>query len=504
MPTTITYPGVYVEEIPSGVRTIDGVATSITAFIGRARSGSVNALVSIQSFAEYTRVFGGLWSKSSMGFAVRDFFLNGGQQAVIVRVHNGAKPATLRIPTDKKGQVLQLEAANPGAWGNEVRVQTGRYPSESMLFRFTAEEIDPEMGLIVHGEIYEEVSITRGHPRFLPLVLEKESRLLKAITANGKPVMPTSLPISSLKLKPVVKGSDGRTLTKTQILKGLTVLDQSDLFNLLSIPPYRTDGDVDKEVISAAASYCEKRRAFFIIDSPISWTDVSKAKVGIAAGIGTTSKNAALYFPRIFQSNPLKQGQAETFAACGAVAGVFARTDSSRGVWKAPAGTEASIVGVDSLTVALSDAQNGELNPLGINCLRSFPRSGIVVWGSRTLQGADNLASEWKYIPVRRTALFIEESLYRGTTWAVFEPNDEPLWAQIRLNVGAFMNNLFRQGAFQGLTPRDAYFVKCDSTTTTQSDIDLGVVNIVVGFAPLKPAEFIVITIQQIAEQSEQ
>jgi phage tail sheath protein FI len=183
------------------------------------------------------------------------------------------------------------------------------------------------------------------------------------------------------------------------------------------------------------------------------------------------------------------------------VAGIFARTDANRGVWKAPAGQDATLTGVVQLSVPLTDPENGELNPLGVNCLRSFAVIGPVVWGSRTLKGADQLASEWKYIPVRRTALFLEESLYRGTKWVVFEPNDAPLWAQIRLNVGAFMQNLFRQGAFQGTTAKEAYFVKCDSETTTQNDIDQGIVNIVVGFAPLKPAEFVVIQIQQLAGQ---
>jgi phage tail sheath protein FI len=203
------------------------------------------------------------------------------------------------------------------------------------------------------------------------------------------------------------------------------------------------------------------------------------------------------------QPNPSHDNQKEDFAPCGAVAGVFARTDAQRGVWKAPAGLEATLAGVPELTVSLNDAENGELNPLGINCLRSMPASGRVVWGARTLQGDDRLASEWKYIPVRRTALFLEESLFRGTQWVVFEPNDEPLWAQIRLNIGAFMQSLFRQGAFQGKTPREAYFVKCDSETTTQTDIDHGIVNILVGFAPLKPAEFVVIKIQQLAGQIE-
>jgi phage tail sheath protein FI len=188
--------------------------------------------------------------------------------------------------------------------------------------------------------------------------------------------------------------------------------------------------------------------------------------------------------------------------ASGAVAGTWARTDTQRGVWKAPAGLEASLVGVPSFSVPLTDDENGELNPLGINCLRSFPVYGRVVWGARTLRGADQLADEYKYVPVRRTALFIEESLYRGLKWVVFEPNDEPLWSLIRQNVTAFMQDLFRQGAFQGSTPQQAYLVKCDSETTTSLDQQRGVVNIVVGFAPLKPAEFVIIRIQQLAAQS--
>jgi phage tail sheath protein FI len=220
---------------------------------------------------------------------------------------------------------------------------------------------------------------------------------------------------------------------------------------------------------------------------------------GIQAGVGTTSRNAAIFFPRLRQPDPLHDNQMETFVPCGAAAGVFARTDAQRGVWKAPAGIDATLAGVPQLSVSLTDDENGDLNQLGVNCLRSFPLIGQVVWGSRTLRGADQFADEYKYIPVRRTALFIEESLFRGTKWVVFEPNDEPLWAQIRLNVGAFMHNLFRQGAFQGQTPREAYFVKCDKETTTQNDINLGIVNIVVGFAPLKPAEFVIIKIQQIA-----
>jgi hypothetical protein len=200
----------------------------------------------------------------------------------------------------------------------------------------------------------------------------------------------------------------------------------------------------------------------------------------------------------------LNLNRPRSIGASGTIAGLYARTDTQRGVWKAPAGTEAALRNVASLGYLLTDLENGALNPIGVNCLRNFPVYSNICWGARTLEGADVLASEWKYVPVRRLTLYLEESLYRGTKWVVFEPNDEPLWAQIRLNVGSFMQDLFRKGAFQGTTPAAAYFVKCDGETTTQQDIDNGIVNIQVGFAPLKPAEFVILQIQQIAPGASQ
>jgi phage tail sheath protein FI len=311
-------------------------------------------------------------------------------------------------------------------------------------------------------------------------------------------------------------GSDGQPIDDNDISdpgletpkEGLWALQKADLFNLLCIPPLTADTDIGAQTRSAAAAYCKSRRALFIVDPLRDWDepkDLIDTATGLdSAGFGLArSENAALYFPMLRVPDPLRDGQLGDFAPSGAVAGVMARTDVSRGVWKAPAGIEATLSGVSALSVKLTDGENGQLNPLGINCLRAFPVVGRVVWGARTLRGADQLASEWKYVPVRRLALFLEESLYRGTQWVVFEPNDEPLWAQIRLNIGAFLHTLFRQGAFQGRSPREAYFVKCDKDTTTQADINSGVVNIVVGFAPLKPAEFVVIKIQQIAGQIE-
>jgi Bacteriophage tail sheath protein len=327
--------------------------------------------------------------------------------------------------------------------------------------------------------------------------------------------VPTSPPQSPPTTKPspvnaaANSGTDGSDVGEAQFTgtgfdaekKGLYALENADLFNLLCIPPFSFTTDITSGLVSTSAAYCEQRRAVLLLDPPSSWTSKNTAKSQFPTTFSNLSDHAAMFFPRVRKANPLHDNQIEDFVPCGAIAGVFARTDAQRGVWKAPAGQDATLTGVIDLSVPLTDNENGELNPLGLNCLRGFPIIGRVVWGSRTLRGADQLASEWKYIPVRRTALYIEESLYRGTKWVVFEPNDEPLWAQIRLNVGAFMHDLFRQGAFQGNTPRLAYLVKCDSETTTQNDIDQGIVNILVGFAPLKPAEFVIIKIQQLAGQ---
>jgi hypothetical protein len=289
---------------------------------------------------------------------------------------------------------------------------------------------------------------------------------------------------------------------------GIFALEDVDLFNILCLPrTAMVSGDnalTDTEaaaVITAATTYCEQRRAFLIVDTPSNVNEVQEIKEWLEGDANLRHRNAALYFPRVQIPDPLNEFRLRSVGASGTMAGLYARTDSNRGVWKAPAGLEAALNNVQQLDYTLSDPENGTLNPLAINCLRNFPVYGNVSWGARTLFGSNQRASEWKYIPVRRLALFLEESLYRGTQWVVFEPNDEPLWAQIRLNIGAFMQNLFRQGAFQGKTPREAYLVKCDSETTTQNDINRGIVNIVVGFAPLKPAEFVIIKIQQLAGQ---
>lgn len=522
MPVSPTYPGVYIEELPSGVRTITGVATSVTAFIGRALRGPVDEPVTINSFADFERTFGGLWLESTLGYAVKDFYLNGGSQAVIVRLFRD-ETAPSATPASLGANGLTLEAVSPGAWGNGLRARIDHNISPEVadglsltvgdLFNLTVRDMKTGS-----EELFRNVTIAES-PLRVDRVLKNESRLVRV-----KGALPVGVPVAhgaqaagksiweddnaSSKVADGDKATDGVRLTQDEFTgsgkqdakQGLYTLQKADIFNLLVIPPYTADDNVDESLVGIAAQYCEARRAMLLVDPRSSWKGKDAAKSGVAT-VGTRSRNAALFFPRLRQPNPLRKNQMEEFVPSGAIAGIFARTDVQRGVWKAPAGLETNLVGVASLSVPLSDAENGELNPLGVNCLRVMPAAGPVVWGSRTLQGDDRLASEWKYIPIRRLALYLEESIYRNTQWVVFEPNDEPLWAQIRLNIGSFMHGLFRQGAFQGKTPQEAYLVKCDRETTTQDDINRGIVNILVGFAPLKPAEFVIIKLQQMAGQ---
>jgi phage tail sheath protein FI len=618
MPPALTYPGVYIQEIPSGVRTIVGVATSITAFLGRAAMGPDNDPVMINSFADFERRFGGLGKDYPMSYAVRDFYINGGKQALIVRLFN---------PNDTdtgfaKIQIgdLKFKAASRGEWGKKLRV------SVEKLDDSVAKDVRANLGLQPADAVFNITATTgsdgvterlrslsaKDSARRVDKVLAAESRLLrwngddptkanvtfdtdatskaakdiddatKALVAAKNPSTPDPAKLTAAQndldakkqalqaaqneqppnqpkidaaqkavddaqtvLDYAKKGMDPKTIAdaekavsdkqkalsdeegKTKAANsnplvgadftgdpdkktGIYALEKADLFNLLCIPPDQRDGDTPQDVYQAAMQYCVDRRAVLLVDPPAAWGSAGDMAASTAASglsnlglSGVQARNAAIYFPRLIELDPFNQSRPDVFVPCGAIAGVMASTDVQRGVWKAPAGLDAAINGIAGLQVNLSDDENGMLNPLGINCLRFFQINGRVVWGARTLRGADQLADEYKYVPVRRLALFIEESLYRGTQWVVFEPNDEPLWAQIRLNVGAFMHNLFRQGAFQGTTPRDAYFVKCDKETTTQNDIDLGIVNIHVGFAPLKPAEFVVIKLQQMAGQIE-
>jgi phage tail sheath protein FI len=615
MPVQLTYPGVYVEDLPSGPPAVTGVPTAVAAFVGRTARGRDNRATDIAGYADFEQIFGGLDVNSPVSFAVRDFFLNGGQQAVVVRLFHsptGAGAAGLTPKADLNlGTALTLRAASFGSWGQFLRGQIDFGVSAEALtaaklndapwklFNLTLRDSSPGGAV----EVYTNVT-TADTPRRIDRVLKAQSALAlwngpwpgdtaldsalktaldqfnavaKLVAAGGtdptavKALADARTKLAELTADPVTDAEvalDGANKYLAALLadpnssrsdvtaaraavadaitglaaakqkragqatdggdlgfgdyvpdrgadnkQGIYALDNADIFNLLCLPTFTSS---DPNVLTAAVAYCQQRRALLIVDPPpspaqvdppsaVTWKDANAALSGVTAAKnafpGLRSNSAALYFPRVRYPNPLKNGQVEEFPPCGIVAGLYARTDAAVGVWKAPAGIETTLTGVQELAVRLTDADSGLLNPVGINCLRSFPAAGRVIWGARTLRGSDQLTDDYKYVPVRRLALYIEESLYRGTQWAVFEPNDEPLWAELRLNIGSFMHDLFRQGAFQGQTPQQAYLVKCDKETTTQSDINRGVVNVLVGFAPLKPAEFIVLQIQQLAGQ---
>jgi uncharacterized protein len=525
MPSALTFPGVYIEEIPSGVRTITGVATSVAAFAGWAPKGPTDKAELVLSFPDFERKFGGLHPESYLGSSVSQFFANGGQKAYIVRLVSAGGPApagggtapvaagsstiTLNSGAATPAPALTITAKSPGKWGDNYAIITKKRaaPDDARFQLQVANIKDDPKGVVV--ESFENLSMLPTDKRYVVNVLADESNLIAAAVAGTPPStdppkdtervatppadagnLPTTAKLTNGNDGTVLAATDAAFVTAldpTSATSSIHLLDRVDLFNLLCVP-----GMTDETALQKLQKFCRDRRAILIADCGPK-----------PALTGNDAINAAFYFPWLSAPDPLQENRPRDYPPCGFVAGIYARTDTSRGVWKAPAGTEASLVGVLGPRATLTNDENGVLNPKAVNCIRALPIYGTVLWGARTLQGNDERGSEWKYIPVRRTALFIEETLFRALTWVVFEPNDEPLWAQIRLNVGAFMHDLFRQGAFQGQTPKDAYFVKCDKETTTQSDINRGIVNIIVGFAPLKPAEFVIVKIQQIAGQIE-
>lgn len=386
MPTTYTHPGVHVQQILGGLRTITGVSTSNTAFIGHFRRGSMNMPVRITNFVDFKRKFGGLDPSCETSYAIKQYFDNGGRVAFVVRSASGA---------------ISLAGSSTG--------KTGIYALDKI---------------------------------------------------------------------------------------------KHDIFNIMCIPDAAELTSGYEKLMLKASDYCAEKRAFLIIDIPKKIDTISKMQSWMSStGDKLRRSNTAVYFPRVNITDPLYHNKTRNITNSGTMAGVYARIDAARGVWKAPAGKEADLQRA-TVSTMLNDQENSSLNSLGVNVLRSFPVLGNVSWGARTLYGSDQMASEWKYIPVKRTALYIEESLSQGLKWTVFETNEPALWQSIQANVDVFMQALFRQGAFQGATAKQAYFIRCDGQTTTPDDVTAGIINLHVGFAPLKPAEFVVLKLQLTAGQA--
>jgi uncharacterized protein len=560
MPTAYTYPGVYIKEA-TGIGSIVGVSTSDTVFIDFFAQGPVGVATEITSMDAFNRTFGGLDQRSEASYAIQQFFLNGGTTAWVVRVIDttSASPsatAAYNIPfgTGTGAPSLTAQASSPGAWGNQIQIAfdtkfPGTASSTPTSFNMVVRQVATQNGklMLVAREVYRGLVTDPANPQYVVSVVNNFSSL---ITLSGGPLTASLVPAPSVTSADVITTTTGPTLPQgvtvtwvtstttgadgmapnttgstwaasvgaTTLQSGFAALDRMapNTFSLMCIPAaaeLSTTAEM-ATVYAMALQYCQTYMAFLLIDVPRLYADAATfmSKWYTDSSIENLfpqGDHAAVYFPRLQLPDPLNSYNMRPVAASGTVAGIYANTDANRGVWKAPAGTEAGLVNatVDvnpatNLPVNLNDSDDGELNPFGINAIRNFAIYGTVVWGARTLNGADAMASQWKYIPVRRVALYIEQSLFQASKWIVFEPNDEPLWSEIRKTFTAFMQSLFLQGAFQGSSPTDAYFVRCDSSTTTQDDINGGIVNILVGFAPLKPAEFVVITIQQMAGQA--
>ncbi|MFT6557693.1 MAG: phage tail sheath protein FI [Sneathiella sp.] len=441
----------------------------------------------------------------------------GAVQAAILYLKNNWKPIV----------DLRLQAASPGAWSNDVlsvsintngiteQVAEQKKLDKADLFNLVVSYVTPDGQVANENHMAVTLKTTdkdnKSCSNNLKIVLDDGSmfvRLLSGAVLPAEPPMAGASATASggidsepLEINDYIGDENGKA--------GIYALKKVPVFNILCIPPDDTNGDTDNLIYSTAASFCVTRNAMLIIDPPVKWSteykggNLSNISLNDLGGYGAPEgRSAVVYFPRIVIEDSLLNGAKRCFPASGAMAGQWSQADSSVGVWKAPAGLTSAIDGVAGLEIAMSDTDDGVLNPQGINCLRTFPVGGTVVWGARTLRGATALADEYRYVPVRRLLLYIMDWLEVNTRWAVFEPNDEKLWAELRLNIGSFMKGLYRDGALVGTKPEQAYFVRCDASTTTPEDQANGIVRVQVGFAPVKPAEFVVITVQQVQQSS--
>jgi uncharacterized protein len=619
------HPGVYVEEVSSGVRPLEGVSTSTTAFLGKTEKGPLDRAVMVTSFIEFQTLYGSFLKDSFLAHSALQYFNNGGKRLYILRVAKGAQAADVGI-ADRKGapaKTLTVSASSPGDWGNDLEVviadgtvdsgdefkltvrQGGTAVEEydnlsvnpdatnfadnvinarSRRIRArveqantsnvagtsvsagtpaltlpadkrklvinidgdgpqtitladpvtTATEIaaaitnavkaltrlrnstDPDafnnFAVSTSGGVYTLTSGSTGRQSSVEVTNDPTAAnaagLLKLGVTNGgtettgaavlRPALGTFLlgdGVVSGNTVSVTLGKDGDTPQDNDYLNALPLLDAVQDVNILAIPGIGTQG-----VVNGGVGYCQNRMdCFFVADMGAAVDTKETAKTFVNSL--TKSSYGAVYFPWVKVVDPTGASvEPISLPPSGFVTGMYARIDSRRGVWKAPAGTEANLLGAVGLTKNTSDAEQDTLNNIGVNAIRFFPSSGIVIWGTRTL--ATQSDPEYRYVPIRRLAIFLERSIYNGIQWSVFEPNDEDLWASLRLNIGSFMMTQFRAGAFQGSTPSQAFFVKCDAQTNPQDQVDAGIVTVLVGFAPLKPAEFVVIQISQKTAQA--
>jgi phage tail sheath protein FI len=532
MPSML-HPGVYVQEVPSPARSIEGSPTSTTIFVGETERGPIGP-TKIKGRVEYERLFGGYRrardgvasppsdpaSRLYLTHAIDGFFANGGSTAYILRAMDdwrNAVPSTRSAREGGSPARLAIRASSPGIWGDRLSVAfLGSGDGDAGRFQLAVVYDPPGTGDAAVVERWDRLSIDPDDENYVVDVLKRSSyvrwdeRSTPFVPDRDHTGQATDSDVVQIHAEALIDGvGGGGTLTSGDYDSLLqTYLAKIDDAALLVagcdafIDPTTQASDY-VQLVNAFIGYTENRPRqdlFYVGDLPAEGTEsptqaTSNTRAQIVNGNVTASNFAGLYWPHLVISDPIGPGRNPTVTVppAGHIAGIFSRTDGRRGVWKAPAGVEASLNGVLALQHELHDGHSDELNPKGINALRQMPSAGRVVWGTRTLMPS----SEWRYVPVRRTAIFLRTSIYFGIQWAVFEPNDKPLWSSLRATISGFMETQFRNGAFAGSTSDQAYFVKVDDETTTEDDQMAGVVNILVGFAPLRPAEFVVVKLSQ-------
>ena len=522
---TLLHPGVYVSEVPSGARSIEGAPTSTTIFVGETERGPLGP-TKIKSRSDYERQFGGYFrvrdeasppadpTRVLTAYAIDGFYLNGGSTAYVLRAMDegedgGPTPAT-------RGDI---EASSPGLWGQSVSVAfLASSGADAGRFRIAVVYESPETAERRLVEVWDRLSTDTDDENYVVDILRRS--LYIRWTEGAAPAVPAldelgSPPTSDPEESDIVDEAEalaggaggGGELSAADygslLADGLAGVDDAALL-VASCDAMLAGADSAEylQFVDQFVGFAEGRPRqdlFFVGDLPGQRTagdPTSATTAAVTAKDGLTSSNfAGMYWPHLIVGDIVGVGRNPTISVppAGYVAGLFSRIDGRRGVWKAPAGTEATLNGTIAIEHQLNDLHSDELNPTGINALRQVPGAGRVVWGARTMIPS----SEWRYVPVRRTAIFLRTSIYNGIQWAVFEPNEEPLWASLRASIGGFMETQFRNGAFAGRTSDDAYLVKVDAETTTEIDQAAGIVNILVAFAPLRPAEFVVVKLSQ-------
>ena len=511
------HPGVYIEEIPSGSKPIEGVSTSVTAFVGEANRGPIGEPVLIGKLDDYMNEFGQITSENdAMGLAVMAFYLNGGKAAYVCRMAAAAGQATASVDLDGQrisdasavAPIMTVSASSAGTWANNLFV---RIINSGATATPATQTFDLEVGTQASDGSFQAdetlvgLSMDATSDNYVELRVPRESSLVSVSVADSIPddSVPDDSAAGGVSLSSDTSGAAAAPAALDYTSFYSNTLRKFRDVSIIVLPGRQWSTDATGDAfVSATLAHCESTKSRVVIIDPPRNHELTSAAVVSDMGL-PTSTYSNLYYPWVLMANPLFNEDTNPLAnktvaipPSAIAAGMWAKIDGKRGVWKAPAGVEARVTGVSGLQFDVEDLEQDQLNPNGINCIRKLPSFGSVIWGSRTL--ATRADPEWRYVPVRRTAIFIEQSIYNGIQWSVFEPNDHPLWGALRANISSFMNGLFRSGAFQGATSNDAYFVRCGlGDTMTQGDIDRGQVIVIVGFAPLKPAEFVIVRIQQ-------